>query len=95
MLKTICDNGKVFELLHVKMLLQNTTNDGSFQNFEFNYLERAKIANCNNAGILTDKVIGCIKSRFEDDLYRYFIQAAYKIPNAWNVMEETPKEKTI
>ena len=32
MLKTICDNGKVFELPYVKTLLKNATDDGFFQN---------------------------------------------------------------
>ena len=34
MLKTICHDGKVLELSYVKILLQNTTDDSSFQNFK-------------------------------------------------------------
>ena len=54
-LKTICVNGKVFELSYIKTLLQNTADNGSFQNLKFNYVERAKITICNNAIISTDK----------------------------------------
>ena len=36
MAKAICNNDKVPELPYVKTLLQNTTDDGSFQNFKFN-----------------------------------------------------------
>ena len=64
MLKTICVNGKVLELTYVE-ILQNITNDRSFQNFKFNYVDRAKTTICNNAVIWTNKVIGCVKSRFE------------------------------
>ena len=49
MLKTICVNGKVCKLPYVKTLLQNTTDDDSFQNLKFNYVERAKITICSNA----------------------------------------------
>ena len=36
MAKAIYNNDKVPELPYVKTLLQNTTDDGSFQNFKFN-----------------------------------------------------------
>ena len=34
MLKTICHDGKVLELPYVRILLQNMTDDRSFQNFK-------------------------------------------------------------
>ena len=92
MLKKTCVNGKVLELPHVKSLLQNITDDDSFQNFKFNYVERVKITICNNAVIWTDKVIGYVKSRFDDDSHKDILQAAHKVLNSWTVMEETPKE---
>ena len=72
-LKTICINGKVLELPYVKTF-HNTTDDGSFQFFEFNYVKKAKIAICNNAVIWTNKVTGCFKSRFEDDSHKDIIK---------------------
>ena len=45
-LKTACvngKNGKDLELPYGKTLLQNITDDGSFQNFKFSYVERAKL----------------------------------------------------
>ena len=93
-MKTICVNGKVLELPYVKTLLQNTTYDESFQNFKFNYVERAEITIYNNAIMWIDKVIGCVKSHFEDDSHKDIIQAVYKVLNSWTVMEETPKENT-
>ena len=95
MLKTICYSGNVVELLpYVKTLFQNANNDGSFQNFKFNHVERAKITIFNNAVIWTDKVIGCVKSYFEDDLHKDTIQSAYKVLNYWTVMVEKPKQNT-
>ena len=74
MLKTICvDNGKVLELPYFKTFLQNITDDGSFQNFKFNYVERVKITICNNAITWTDKIIGCVENRSEDDSHRDII----------------------
>ena len=93
-MKTICVNGKVLELPYVKTLLQNTTYDESFQNFKFNYVERVEITIYNNAIMWIDKVIGCVKSHFEDDSHKDIIQAVYKVLNSWTVMEETPKENT-
>ena len=45
-LKTACvngKNGKDLELPYGKTLLQNITDDGSFKNFKFSYVERAKL----------------------------------------------------
>ena len=93
MLKTICNNDKVPRTLifDSQTLLQNTTDDGSFQDFKFNYVEMAKIKNYNTAFIWTNKVTGCIKSSFKDDLRKDIIRAAYKVLISWTVMEETPK----
>ena len=44
------------------IIIQNTTNDESFQNYKFNDVEKAQITVCNNAVIWTHKVIGCVKS---------------------------------
>lgn len=55
---------------YVNTLLQNTICDGSFQNFKFNYVERVKIAICNNVVIWINKVIGCVKRRFKDDEHK-------------------------
>ena len=93
-LKITCVNGKFLELQYIKTQVQNITDDSSFQNFKFNYVERAKITICNNAVIWTDKVIGCVKSRFEDGSHKDILQAACKALNSWTVMEETPKENT-
>ena len=70
MLKTICVNGKVLELPYFKTLLDD---NGSFQNFKFNYAERVKITICNNAITWTDKIIGCVENRSEDDSHRDII----------------------
>ena len=59
----------------------------SFQNFKFNYADRVKTTICNNAVIWTNKVIGCVKSRFEDDSHKYILQVAYKVLNSWSVMK--------
>ena len=91
-LKITCVNGKFLELQYIRTQVQNITDDSSFQNFKFNYVERAKITICNNAVIWTDKVIGCVKSRFEDGSHKDILQAACKALNSWTVMEETPKE---
>ena len=85
---------KALELPYVKTLLQNSTDDGTFQNFKFIYVERAKITICINGVILTNKVMGCVKSHFEGYSDKDIIQAAYKVLNSWTVMEETPMENT-
>ena len=87
MLKTICNNDKVPELPYVNNLLQNTTDDSSFQYFKFNYVEIAKITNYNNAFIWTNKVIGCIKSCFKYGSHKDIIQTAYKVLISWTMME--------
>ena len=51
LLKTICDSGRILELPYVKTLLENTKDDGLFQDFKFNYLERAKTTIVSNASI--------------------------------------------
>lgn len=66
-LETIFVYRKVLEVPYVKTLLQNATDDRSFQNFTLNNVERAKITFCNHAIIRINKCIGCLKSRFEDD----------------------------
>lgn len=44
----------------------------------------------------TDKVTGCVKTRFEDDQHKYITKAACKILNSSTViMEDTPQENTI
>ena len=75
-LKTICDDGKILELPYVKSLLQNTADDGSFQNFNFNDVQKAKITNGNNTVIWTDKVIRCVENRFKDDSHKDIMQVA-------------------
>lgn len=66
--------------------------DDSFQNLKLNYVERTKIIICSNAVIWSNKVIGSVKRRFEDDSHEDIVQAAYKVLNSWRVMEEIPKE---
>lgn len=71
MLKIISINVKVLELAYFKILLQNTTDDCSLQNFQFNYdVEKAKIAIFNNAVIWTNKIIGSVKSPLGDDSHK-------------------------
>lgn len=70
MLRIISINVKVLELACFKILLQNTTDDWSLQNFQFNYVEKAKIAIFNNAVIWTNKIIGFVKSPLGDDSHK-------------------------
>ena len=93
LLKTTCVDGKVLEFPYVKTL-QNITDDRSFQNFKFNSVDRAKISICNNTIIWTDKIIACVKNRFEDDSHKDILQAAYEVLNSWTVMVVTPKKNT-
>ena len=92
MLKITCVNGKVLDVQFIRTLFQNITNDSSFQNFKFKCVKRAKITICNNAVTWTNKAIGCVKNRFEDDSHKDILQTACKVLNSWTVMEETPKE---
>ena len=96
MLKTCCVNGKALQIPCVKTL-QNITDYGSFQNFKFNYVGRVKITICNNAVIWSDKqkVIGYVKSRFQDDLHQDILQAAYIVLNSWTVTRRSLSKNIV
>ena len=89
LLKTICDNGRILELPYVKTLLENTKDDGLFQDFKFNYLERAKTTIVSNASIWVEKVTECVRNRFDSDTNKVIVNAAYV-----NVNDDTSEVAT-
>ena len=87
LLKGICEKGRCLELPYIKMILDNTNEDGEYQTFPFKYVERAKTTIENNAVVWCDKLLECIQKRFDGDGNKKIVDAANQILNCqcWEI----------
>ena len=87
LLKGICEKGRCLELPYIKMILDNTNEDGEYQTFPFKYVERAKTTIENNAVVWCDKVLECIQKRFDGNGNKKIVDAANQILNCscWEI----------